>query len=71
MKEQCWLNETLSAYEWIPEGLENGPIATNMEDDEANEEDLQAVLTGRSSKFTAEVALTGTLQDRSLHAGSQ
>ncbi|KAH9920094.1 uncharacterized protein B0H18DRAFT_881353 [Fomitopsis serialis] len=46
VKEQCWLNETLSAYQWIPEGLENGPMANEMEDDEANEEDLQAVLTG-------------------------
>ncbi|KZT65973.1 hypothetical protein DAEQUDRAFT_675902 [Daedalea quercina L-15889] len=46
VKEQCWLNEVLSAYHWTPEGLEAGPIPNELEDDEADEGDLQAVLRG-------------------------
>ncbi|TFY58921.1 hypothetical protein EVJ58_g6110 [Rhodofomes roseus] len=51
VKEQCWLNETLSAYQWTPEGLETGPMSSDIQDDEANEADLQAVLTGEQHPY--------------------
>ncbi|PCH43561.1 hypothetical protein WOLCODRAFT_103768 [Wolfiporia cocos MD-104 SS10] len=46
VKEQCWLNETLRGYHWLPEGLATGEPDDEMSDDESMERDLQAVLKG-------------------------
>ncbi|KAI0668479.1 hypothetical protein C8Q78DRAFT_993488 [Trametes maxima] len=47
VREQCWLNETLSSCHWVPEGLDaNTADADGAEDISVNEDDLQAVLKG-------------------------
>jgi len=46
VREQCWLNETISGYQWIPEGLISGQQDEETDDTEATEDDLQAVLKG-------------------------
>ncbi|KAG6829369.1 hypothetical protein H0H87_011660 [Tephrocybe sp. NHM501043] len=45
VREQCWLNEILSGYQWTADGLTN---STNefFKETEATEEELQAVLDG-------------------------
>lgn len=45
VREQCWLNETLSICEWLPEGLSMIDIEPAPEEG-ATEEELDAVLKG-------------------------
>lgn len=45
MREQCWLNETLTSCTWIPEGL-TLPETDTSDDMEVTESDLQSVLKG-------------------------
>lgn len=44
VRDQCWLNETLKACTWVPEGREQEEID---ETDVNTETDLQALLNGR------------------------
>ncbi|KAI0637430.1 hypothetical protein C8Q77DRAFT_1155267 [Trametes polyzona] len=47
VREQCWLNETLSSCHWVPEGLNgDGNAGDGDEDDKVTDDDLQAVLKG-------------------------
>ncbi|KAI8999049.1 hypothetical protein BD414DRAFT_512589 [Trametes punicea] len=46
VREQCWLNETLSGCQWLPEGLNANAAAEDPEDTTVTEDDLQAVLKG-------------------------
>lgn len=47
VKEQCWLNEIISAYTWTPEGLNIGEgLGEDIDDSEATQDDLQAILKG-------------------------
>lgn len=46
MREQCWLNETLTSCRWIPEGLDIHDTTDDLEDVKVTEDDLQAVLKG-------------------------
>ncbi|KAI0648314.1 hypothetical protein C8Q79DRAFT_905736 [Trametes meyenii] len=47
VREQCWLNETLSGCHWVPEGLNANPVSEDAAEDMAvTEDDLQAVLKG-------------------------
>ncbi|OCH92496.1 hypothetical protein OBBRIDRAFT_886227 [Obba rivulosa] len=46
VREQCWLNETLLACQWMPEGLDIGGNYEDMNGSNATEEELQAVLAG-------------------------
>ncbi|EED83025.1 predicted protein [Postia placenta Mad-698-R] len=47
VKEQCWLNEIISAYTWTPEGLNIGEgLGEDIDDPEATQDDLQAILKG-------------------------
>lgn len=57
VKEQCWINETLSAYKWTPEGLESDPLTNGAEDDDVSQGDLQAVLTGPWRRLSSRGAL--------------
>ncbi|EIW60768.1 uncharacterized protein TRAVEDRAFT_71063 [Trametes versicolor FP-101664 SS1] len=45
VREQCWLNETLTSCTWIPEGL-TLPETDTSDDMEVTESDLQSVLKG-------------------------
>ncbi|KAG6811992.1 hypothetical protein H0H92_004957 [Tricholoma furcatifolium] len=45
VREQCWLNETLSGCQWSPEGLRSS-VDTLPKEAPATEEELQAVLDG-------------------------
>ncbi|KAK7472915.1 hypothetical protein VKT23_001020 [Stygiomarasmius scandens] len=45
VREQCWLNETLSACSWSTEGLKSGED-NSQGDEEATEEELEAMLSG-------------------------
>ncbi|THV06767.1 hypothetical protein K435DRAFT_743329 [Dendrothele bispora CBS 962.96] len=45
VREQCWLNETLSACKWSTEGLKFG-VNESQGDEGATEEELEAVLSG-------------------------
>ncbi|EMD33592.1 hypothetical protein CERSUDRAFT_141813 [Gelatoporia subvermispora B] len=46
VREQCWLNETLLACQWIPEGLDLGGHAEDLDIMPASEDELQAILAG-------------------------
>lgn len=46
MREQCWLNETLTSCTWIPEGLTLHETNDTPDDMNVTEDDLQAVLKG-------------------------
>ncbi|KAF9445919.1 hypothetical protein P691DRAFT_777244 [Macrolepiota fuliginosa MF-IS2] len=48
VREQSWLNETLLACQWVPEGSEVDETL-GMEDLEVMEEELQAVLSGTNA----------------------
>ncbi|KAL6308090.1 hypothetical protein BKA93DRAFT_871257 [Sparassis latifolia] len=45
IKEQCWLNEIVDGYPWVPEGLA-AQDDTDMTDIEATENELDALLGG-------------------------
>ncbi|KZT08418.1 uncharacterized protein LAESUDRAFT_697349 [Laetiporus sulphureus 93-53] len=45
VREQCWLNEIISAQHWVPEGLTGEP-GEELGDDDATEDDLDALLKG-------------------------
>lgn len=45
MREQSWLNETLLACQWVPEGMKHDETL-GMEDLEVTDDELQAVLAG-------------------------
>lgn len=67
VKEQCWLNETISSYQWVPEGLETGQ---QDEADEADvtEDDLQAVLKGMYWLDDVSVVRLNTVPSRHSNA---
>ncbi|KAJ3519988.1 hypothetical protein NM688_g9223 [Phlebia brevispora] len=46
VREQCWLNEILCSTEWIPDELREVAQSDNTDEDEATEQELQAVLEG-------------------------
>ncbi|KAH9857608.1 hypothetical protein C2E23DRAFT_865408 [Lenzites betulinus] len=48
VREQCWLNETLTSCRWIPEGLDIHDTTDDLEDVKVTEDDLQAVLKGNA-----------------------
>jgi len=48
VREQCWLNEILSGCDWTFEGLKTANDEV-IQESEATEEELQAVLNGNSS----------------------
>lgn len=49
VRDQCWLNDTLSEISWVPEAIAGLP-ATDGPDGEATEEELRALLSGERAK---------------------
>jgi hypothetical protein len=49
VRDQCWLNDTLSEISWVPEAIAGLPI-TEDPDKGATEEELRAVLSGQRTK---------------------
>lgn len=46
VRDQCWLNDTLSEIAWVPEAIAGLPV-TDDPDGEATEEELRALLSGQ------------------------
>jgi hypothetical protein len=51
VRDQCWLNDTLSEISWVPEAIA-GLSVTEDPDKGATEEELRAVLSGQRTKKT-------------------
>ncbi|KAH8093856.1 hypothetical protein BXZ70DRAFT_1001486 [Cristinia sonorae] len=46
VREQCWLNEIICGCKWVVEGSGNSDAVPDDENEDVNETDLQAILTG-------------------------
>ena len=57
VRDQCWLNDTLSEISWVPEAIAGLPI-TEDPDKGATEEELRAVLSGQRTKKKTSLPLS-------------
>lgn len=69
VRDQCWLNDTLSEISWVPEAIA-GLSVTDGPDGEATEEELRALLSGERERPLSTLCLTwpfsGTYMPRSI-----
>ena len=57
VRDQCWLNETLSGIPWLPEAIAGPPVIVEP-DSGATEEELRALLSGQLKRLTDFIDLT-------------
>lgn len=69
VRDQCWLNDTLSEISWVPEAIAGLPV-TDGPEAEATEEELRALLSGQHKtpicRLLCLTWLSGTYTPRSI-----